>query len=797
MKIVTTARVAVAAALATVMVGCMSMEEKLASEDPFWRDLGESEAVGFVLDGANPLEKRLEVVSKIANQQKLAKIVIAKRVAPEVKNEARKRIDEASALTAIALNAPEKNDQMDALRQITKNEDSRIEAAWIFAESKPSSDVPQTLLKELSDAGRAKFAKSFSAKIDAAAAANKEAEKLRRKYGDSMAKGKLKELKHVLKSLVMLAPCVEDENTITAILQRQDIADVKGTEYDFLTPLEGAYQKAAAERKAREAKAEAERKVREAQEFLASLTDKERVKLLTVGRLPKQGKTVVATEGAVSTVSPVSSGADARMGMRRMQTGQTGSSAEEVYKISRDNILKSIKDPELSKKMAQAEEKRRALREKLEAERKGREEAERQKAEALKGMREKAFDALVKAGILKEHDINQCGSADGDPVKKFKLAAEYLGKVSYYEGMGGIKKWMQSIELFKGTPELQQDLAEMLFDHAYSDFDDEQKLAELKKVIAVMPQSRVLEIFRSNITDKKVELKARAIAYGITDQKVLRDLLVNDDSWARPRTKNCDWQRRRNVHATLLANVKDAELADKIFCETRPTKNTDVITVGNILSLIDRISEAKRKELTDRAFARAEEAKKSTVVVKQYYVGMSYLDYELVNFSNGDLSASGLSRFDDGVSRKMTHIGFTKENRIKKLDITQSNVIAACHQFAEKYGKVPDGKDVSGKTDVVAAIRTKEAFSDSAPGGTEYSSNGVWKWIDYVHDVQAEIGTNSGDLVLCKAVVEGEFNHKNVKKEQQAAVLDAFADLASDDDDKDMGPDQGLEPVGK
>ena len=421
--------------------------------------------------------------------------------------------------------------------------------------------------------------------------------------------------------------------------------------------------------------------------------------------------------------------------------------------VSRNDVLTGIKNPELSKSIA-----------KKEAERKAREEERRKKEAALKMMRKNAFERLVSAGIIKPEDINHVNS-DYDnrtPEIMYKSAAEYLGKVSYYEGMGGIKKWMKSIELFKDTPELQQDFAEMLFEHAYTDFDDEQKLAELKKVIAVLPQSRAVEIFRSNITSTKVELKARAIAYGITDQAVLKALLVDDDSWARPRTKN-----------------------------------TDVITVGDILSLIDRLSEAKRKELTDRAFARAKEAAKTTVVVEQYYVGMSYPDYELVNFSNGDVSASGISRFDDNVSRKMTHIGFTKENRIKKLGITQDNVIAACHQFAAKYGKVPDGKDVSGKTDVVAAIRTKEAFSDNAPGGTEYSSNGVWKWIDYVHDIQAEVGTNSGDLVLCKAVVEGTFNHKNVKKEQQAAVLSAFADLASDDDDKDMGPDQGLEPVGK
>ena len=780
MKVIKVIRGAAVAALVSVLAGCMSMEEKLASDDPFWRDIGETEAVGFVLDGANPLEKRLEIVPKIANQQKLAKIVIAKKVSPEVKNEARKRIDEAPALATIALDAPDKNDREDALKRIIKSDDSRIEAAWIFAERRPSSNAPHTLLKGLSDAGMVKFAQSFTSRIEAAAAANKEAEKLRRKYGDAMAKGKQKELRSILKSLVTLAPYVEDENTITAILQRQDVADVKGTEYDFLTPLEGAYQRAAAERKSREA-----------QKFVASLTDEERIALLERGRLAKQGKTVVVVNASASTKKDALPVAPDTMQRRRqmpMDVGQADTSTAEVYMVSRNDVLTGIKTPELSKSIA-----------KKEAERKAREEERRKKEAALKMMRKNAFERLVSAGIIKPEDINHVNS-DYDnrtPEIMYKSAAEYLGKVSYYEGMGGIKKWMKSIELFKDTPELQQDFAEMLFEHAYTDFDDEQKLAELKKVIAVLPQSRAVEIFRSNITSTKVELKARAIAYGITDQAVLKALLVDDDSWARPRTKNCDWERRKNVYATLLSNVKDAKLADTIFCETRPTKNTGVITVGDILSLIDRLSEAKRKELTDRAFARAKEAAKTTVVVEQYYVGMSYPDYELVNFSNGDVSASGISRFDDSVSRKMTHIGFTKENRIKKLGITQDNVIAACHQFAAKYGKVPDGKDVSGKTDVVAAIRTKEAFSDNAPGGTEYSSNGVWKWIDYVHDIQAEVGTNSGDLVLCKAVVEDTFNHKNVKKEQQAAVLSAFADLASDDDDKDMGPDQGLEPVGK
>lgn len=73
---------------------------------------------------------------------------------------------------------------------------------------------------------------------------------------------------------------------------------------------------------------------------------------------------------------------------------------------------------------------------------------------------------------------------------------------------------------------------------------------------------------------------------------------------------------------------------------------------------------------------------------------------------------------------------------------------------------------------------------------TAYATNDV-------HDIQAEISTGSGNLVLCKAEIEGEFNHKNVKSEQQAAVIDAYASLASDDEDNDMGADPGLEPVGK
>ena len=242
-------------AFAAGLTGCMSMDV-----DGSWHDVEETRAVDFATDPVNPLEKRLEAIPKIANQQQLARIVVARGVAPEVKAEARKRIDEAPALAAIALNAPVREDQVDALRQIMKSEAARIEAAWIFAAHKSSSNTTKTLLKGLSDDGRAKFAASFIERIDAADAASEEAGRLRRTYGEAAASGKVKEIKAILNSLVKLAPCVEDEKAIEEMLKREDIAGVKGTEYDFLTPLEGAYQRVVAERREREARGKAERK---------------------------------------------------------------------------------------------------------------------------------------------------------------------------------------------------------------------------------------------------------------------------------------------------------------------------------------------------------------------------------------------------------------------------------------------------------------------------------------------------------------------------------------------------------
>jgi hypothetical protein len=726
----------------------MSMDEMLASEDGFWRDIGETQAVTFVTDTSSEhtLEERLAVVPKIRNQQKLAQIYLSQTAAPEVKKAARAGVTETAAFVYIYLNGKDRETKKDALTQIAKDDASCIAGAWELALAGRMKEAKHLLKRTQDEKSRSKF---IAGKVDETIALAAEIQRKGKKYGADMVKYDMKRFETMFAAVKECVPFVTDEDTANRLLANEEVVATKGTANDLYTPVKAGRDRA------------------KAFAALSSLDEKEaRELLLDKGAVLKDGVMIELIGRSVKRDSTESSS---------------------VFRVTSKEALDKLSDRVLAARLEEEVKKREAEIAKAAAE-----EA------ALVAKYKVAFDALVKAGILKENDTARCGSDDGDPEKKFKLAAEYIGKVSYYEGIESIGKWRRSIELFKDDPKLQQKFAEMLFEHIYSDFDDERKLPEIKNVLAAMPQSTVVDIFRSNITDKNVELKARACAYAITDQAVLKSLLVDNDSWARPRVKSCNAERRRNVYVTLLQNVTDEKLADKIFCETRLTKNTDIICLFDILdNLIGKISEAKRKELTDRAFARAKEAAKTTVAVEQYYVGMSCLDYMLINYSNGNLSASGLSAFDDKVSRKMTKIGFTKDKRVRKLGIIQDNAIAACEQFGSRYGKVPDGKDVSGKTDVVVAIRSKTAYDDNAPGGVSYSSSGVWKWIDYVHNVQAEIENNSGKLVLCEAVVEGTFNDKDIRKEQQDAIVGAYIDLASGSDDKDMGADLGLDPVGK
>ncbi len=668
------ARMVLGASLALSLAGCMSMDEMLASEDAFWRDVGETKAVAFAIDGANPLEKRLEVVPKIANQQKLAQIVLSKRVAPEVKVEARKRINAAPALAAIALDAPDRNDQMDALSQIAKSEDSRIEAAWIFAERKPSSNALQTLLTGLSDAGRAKFAASFAAKIDAASAASSEVGKIRKKYGDSMASGKQKELRAILKSLVCLAPFVEDDKVIATILTRQDVADVKGSEYDFLTPLEGQYQRAVAEREAREAR-----------EFLDSLTDEERVQLLNTGKLVKGDKTVIATDGGVP--------------MARGNANCT---------LSRQEIMRGIKDAAIVERLKKEEAERRAAKEK----------AERlDRIKTLGAKEQKSAIDAIKDPVERKNAI----FALIDSVKAFKLVT-----------------------------------------------------AEQKELLATIPAKDLAAQLRMTAKEMKgneqqYRASGPACALAIKDQSVIKDLLVDDPAWAHEMGLEEDFGM---AYTALLENCTDDDILEAVFRDAKPDEHDRIVSKWELRNVFKRMSSERQAKLLAEAKSRTEEAAKTNVVVKGFYLGMGLGDYCLINHASGMPAKANVTK-----DEKVSAIYFDKENRDKFLDVGKG--IPGITKFATLYGKVSDGIDLSqnDRTETKSVVRSIKHLNFEAKGQHdryrwEYSH--FAKYVDTVHNFQAEIKDETGELTIRYPVDEGVIGVEDKSKEEEKELVNAL-----------------------
>jgi len=112
------------------LVGCMSMEEMLASQDPEIHGWGEDWAVDVVADrySQTPLEKKLEVLKQIKDQERLAKIYVGKRTAPEVKAEVAKRITEEKAFLYILSHAQSEDDVKMATAGI-KSDAGRMGAA--------------------------------------------------------------------------------------------------------------------------------------------------------------------------------------------------------------------------------------------------------------------------------------------------------------------------------------------------------------------------------------------------------------------------------------------------------------------------------------------------------------------------------------------------------------------------------------------------------------------------------------------------------------------------------------------
>lgn len=118
--------------------GCMSMDEMLASDDPFWHDIGESQAMRFAIDqyGTADLQAKLDAVGKMRDQSKLAKIYAAKSTASEVKKAARAKITEDTAFAAMLVGCKDPAIWKEALDNI-KSDKALVAAAAGLLEEGP------------------------------------------------------------------------------------------------------------------------------------------------------------------------------------------------------------------------------------------------------------------------------------------------------------------------------------------------------------------------------------------------------------------------------------------------------------------------------------------------------------------------------------------------------------------------------------------------------------------------------------------------------------------------------------
>ena len=135
--------------LAAMLAGCMSMDEMLASDDPFWHDIGESQAMRLAIDqyGTADLQAKLDAVGKMRDQTKLAKIYAAKSTAPEVKKAARAKITEDTAFAAMYCASDDSAIRAEALANI-KSEESLLSVACALMESR-GVDESRPLLQRL------------------------------------------------------------------------------------------------------------------------------------------------------------------------------------------------------------------------------------------------------------------------------------------------------------------------------------------------------------------------------------------------------------------------------------------------------------------------------------------------------------------------------------------------------------------------------------------------------------------------------------------------------------------------
>lgn len=330
---------AIGASLAMSFAGCMSMDEMLASEDGFWRDIGETKAVGFVLDDANPLDKRLETVGKISNQSKLADIYVSKAAKPEVKAEARKRITEPSAFVYIYGKSSDRDVRKDALNEILKDDDATLQLAWNEALTKPGYGAKL--------AERVKDNRKLSLFITAKAREIlKFAEGCAQKQyiSERQIEADKKFILACCGAVGAIGPLAADADVVLPYLNERAVRETKGTETDLVAPFRRVAGIAA----------------------LSSLTDDDRRELLESDGIQYLKDHTFALDTALFQRRQE---ADSAMSQKRERMARAGIAVDEArmggyeepaydYLVTEDDVVASFNDKDLASKIM-AERKRR------------------------------------------------------------------------------------------------------------------------------------------------------------------------------------------------------------------------------------------------------------------------------------------------------------------------------------------------------------------------------------------------------------------------------------------------------
>ena len=132
MKIAMLAKKMFVAGILGVVSGCMTVDEMLASDNPVFRAIGESQTVNLAVDASrqHTAEERAAAVNKLNNQDKLAEIVISQESTPEVRKLAQGKITEQKAAARIA--AEVESDEIAAENiALIKEDNVKIEAGYM------------------------------------------------------------------------------------------------------------------------------------------------------------------------------------------------------------------------------------------------------------------------------------------------------------------------------------------------------------------------------------------------------------------------------------------------------------------------------------------------------------------------------------------------------------------------------------------------------------------------------------------------------------------------------------------